>query len=70
MTKLHIQFYLIQFNSSLFTKNPKDPNGNVVNLSKSFSLNIFKILNKNLNFCLRPSYFNQTQLQHDLDSFL
>ena len=47
-----------------------DPSGHVINLSKhSFSLNIFKLLNKNLNFVPTPKNYNKKQLDNDAENF-
>ena len=50
--------------------NKSDPSGHVINLSKhSFSLNIFKLLNKNLNFVPTPKNYNKKQLDNDAENF-
>ena len=47
-----------------------DPFGNILNLSKhSFSLNTYKLLNKNLNFIPTPKQYNQKQLDTDTENF-
>ena len=44
--------------------------GNILNLSKhSFSLNTFKLLNKNLNFVLATKQYSQKQLDRDTEIF-
>ena len=45
-----------------------DPAGNVTNLSKfSFSKNVYRLLNKILNFVLTGKVYNKTQLKYDLN---
>ena len=40
-----------------------EPDGNVINLSKhSFTKKQFKVLNKNLNFCPTPGYYNKKEI--------
>ena len=47
-----------------------DPSGHVINLSKhSFSLDTFKLLNKNLNFVPTPKKYNKKQLDNDAENF-
>ena len=47
-----------------------DPSENVINLSKhSFSLDTFKLLNKNLNFVPKPKKCNKKQLDTDAENF-
>ena len=47
-----------------------DPSGNVINISKySFSLDTFKLLNKNLNFVPTPKKHNKKQLDNDAENF-
>ena len=47
-----------------------DPFGNILNLSKhSFSLNTYKLLNKNLNFVSTPKQYSQKQLDTDNKNF-
>ena len=47
-----------------------DPSGHVINLSKhSFFLDIFKLLNKNLNFVPTPKKYNKKQLGNDAENF-
>ena len=47
-----------------------DPSGNVINISKySFSLDTFKLLNKNLNFVPTPKKYNKKQLDNDAENF-
>ena len=47
-----------------------DPFENILNLSKfCFSLNTYKLLNKNLNFILTPKQYNQKQLDTDTENF-
>ena len=47
-----------------------DPFGNILSLSKhSFSLNTYKLLNKNLNFVPTPKQYNQKQLHTDIENF-
>ena len=41
--------------------------GNVTNLSKySFTKNQFKVLNKNLNFCLTPGYYSKKEIKTEI----
>ena len=47
-----------------------DPSGNVINLSKfSFSKNVYRLLNKNLNFVPTGEVYNKTQLKYDFNNF-
>ena len=47
-----------------------DPDGNVINLSKhSFTKKQFKLLNKNLNFCPMPGYYNKKEIKTDIENF-
>ena len=47
-----------------------DPSGKVINLSKhSFSLDTFKLLNKNLNFVPTPKKYNKKKLDTDDENF-
>ena len=47
-----------------------DPSGHVINLSKhSFSLDTFKLLNKNLNFVPTSEKYNKKQLDNDAENF-
>ena len=47
-----------------------DPSGHVINLSKrSFSLDTFRPLNKNLNFVPTPKKYNKKQLDNDAENF-
>ena len=47
-----------------------DPSGNVVNLSKhSFTKPQYELLNKNLNFCPKPSKFNIQTFKEDIKKF-
>ena len=47
-----------------------DPLWHVINLSKhSFSLDTFKLLNKNLNFVPTPKKYNKKQLDNDAENF-
>ena len=47
-----------------------DPSGQVINLSKhSFSLDTFKLLNKNLNFVPITKKYNKKQLDNDTENF-
>ena len=47
-----------------------DPSGHVINLSKHlFSLDTFKLLNKNLNFVPTPKKYNKKQLDNDAENF-
>ena len=47
-----------------------DPSGNVINLSKHlFSLDTFKLLNKNVNFVPTPKKYNKKQLNTDAEIF-
>ena len=41
--------------------------GNVTNLSKySFTKNQFKVLNKNLNFCLTPGCYSKKEIKTEI----
>ena len=43
-----------------------DPNGYVINSSKySFTKGQYNLLNKNLNFCPTPGYYNNEELKRD-----
>ena len=43
-----------------------DPNGNLINLYKySFTKGQYNLLNKNLNFCPTPGYYNNEELKRD-----
>ena len=47
-----------------------DPNGRIINLSRhTFSLHVFSLLDKGLNFCPRPLRFNTTAFDKDLKAF-
>ena len=47
-----------------------DPEGNAINLStKSFNRDVFKLLNKNLNFVPMQKYFNKTKFFNGINSF-
>ena len=47
-----------------------DPIGNVINLTSFlFSKNVYKLLNKNLNFIPTPKLYNKKELKNDLDVF-
>ena len=47
-----------------------DPSGNVINLSKSsFSINVYRLLNKNLNFVPTGKIYNKIQLKYDFNNF-
>ena len=46
------------------------PAGNKANLCKiSFSKNVYRLLNKNLNFVPTEKVYNRTQLKYDLNIF-
>ena len=48
----------------------QDPSGNVINLSnKKFSVYQFQLLNKGLNFCPTPGYYNKNDLMKNLNTF-
>ena len=47
-----------------------EPSGNVINLSKhSFTKTQYDLLNKNLNFCPTPGYYNKKCLKKDVENF-
>ena len=48
-----------------------DSAGNIIDLSKfSFSINVYRLLNKNLNFVSTGKVYNKTKLKYDLNNFL
>ena len=47
-----------------------DPVGNLINLStKTFNRDVFKLLNKNLNFVPMQKYFNKTKFFNEINVF-
>ena len=43
----------------------------MINLSKSaFSIHVYKLLNKGLNFCPNPGKYNKTNYKNDINEFL
>ena len=69
-SKDHGNFVRLQKTFTRLVLLRNDPNRNVINLSKySFLKGQYNLLNKNLNFCTTPRYYNKEKLKRDIKTF-